>query len=187
MYSLDIAVNSLTYILWSLLIIKKAEHQRIDVFHLQCWRRPLRVPWTARRSNQSIFKEINPEYSLKGLMLKLKIQYFGYLMWRADSSEKTLMLGRLRAGAEGGGRGWDGWMASLITWTWAWAISRRWWRTGKPGVLQSMGWQRTGHDWGTEQQHEVWFKWVIEIDFLINCAFSINKHSFICLFIGCLR
>ena len=95
MYSLDIAVNSLTYILWSLLIIKKAEHQRIDVFHLQCWRRPLRVPWTARRSNQSIFKEINPEYSLKGLMLKLKIQYFGHLIRRTDSLEKTLMLGKI--------------------------------------------------------------------------------------------
>ena len=74
--------------------IKKAEHQRIDGFELWCWRRLLRVPWTARKSNQSILKEISPEYSLEGLMLKLKLQYFGHLMWRADLFEKTLMLGR---------------------------------------------------------------------------------------------
>ena len=75
--------------------IKKAEHQRIDAFELWCWRRLLRVPWTARRSNQSILKEINPEYSLEGLMLKLKLQYFGHLMQRTDSFEKALMLGKI--------------------------------------------------------------------------------------------
>ena len=75
--------------------IKKAECQRIDAFELWCWRRLLRVPWTARRSNQSILKEISPEYSLEGLMLKLKLQYFGHLMQRADSFKKTLMLGRI--------------------------------------------------------------------------------------------
>ena len=75
--------------------IRKAEHQRIDAFELWCWRRLLRVPWTARRSNQSILKEINPEYSLEGLMLKLKLQYFGHLMQRTDSLEKTLMLGKI--------------------------------------------------------------------------------------------
>ena len=80
--------------------INKAEHQRIDVFQLCCWRRLLRVPWTVRRSNQSILKEINPEYSLEGLMLELKFQYFGHLMQRADSLEKTLMLGKI----EGSGR-----------------------------------------------------------------------------------
>ena len=74
---------------------KKAEHQRIDAFELWCWRRLLRVPWTARRSNQSILKEISPEWSLEGLMLKLKFQYFGHPMWRADSFEKTLMLGKI--------------------------------------------------------------------------------------------
>ena len=74
---------------------KKAEHRRIDAFELWCWRRLLRVPWTARRSNQSILKEISPEYSLEGLMLKLKLQYFGHLMWRADSFEKILMLGKI--------------------------------------------------------------------------------------------
>ena len=83
--------------------IKKAEHWGIDAFKLWCWRRPLRVPWTARRSNQSILKEISPEYSSEGLMLKLKLQYFGHLLWRTDSSEKTLMLRNI----EGGRRGWQ--------------------------------------------------------------------------------
>ena len=82
--------------------IKKAEHRRIDAFELWCWRRLLRVPWTARRSNQSILKEINPEYSLKGLMLKLKLQYFGHLMGRADSLEKTLVLGKIEGGRRRG-------------------------------------------------------------------------------------
>jgi len=88
--------------------IKKAEGQRIDAFELWCWRRLLRVPWTARRSNQSFLKEISPEYSLEGLMLKLKLQYFGHLMCRADSLEKTLMLGEIEkkiAGEEGDHRG----------------------------------------------------------------------------------
>ena len=85
--------------------IKKAEHRRIDAFELWCWRRLLRIPWTARRSNQSILKKISPECSLEGLMLKLKLQYFGHLVRRADSLEKTLMLGRLKAGGEGDDRG----------------------------------------------------------------------------------
>ena len=84
--------------------IKKAEHQRIDAFELRCWRRLLRVPWTARRSNQSILKEINPEFSLEGLMLKLKLQYFGHLMWRTDSFEKTLILGKIEGRRR---RGWQ--------------------------------------------------------------------------------
>ena len=85
--------------------LKKAEHRRIDAFELWCWRRLLRVPWTARRSSQSILKEINPEYSLEGLMLKLKLQYIGHLLQRTDSLEKTLMLERLKAGREGDDRG----------------------------------------------------------------------------------
>ena len=85
--------------------INKAESQRIDAFELWCWRRLLRVPWTARRSNQSIVKEISPEYSLEGLMLKLKLQYFGHLMQRANSLEKTLMLEKLKARGEGDNRG----------------------------------------------------------------------------------
>ena len=85
--------------------IKKAECQRIDAFELWCWRRLLRVPWTARRSNQSILKEISPEYSLNGLMLKLKLQYFGHLMRRADSFKKTPMLGKIEGREEGDNRG----------------------------------------------------------------------------------
>ena len=85
--------------------IKKAEHQRIDAFELWCWRRLLRVPWTARSSNQSILKEISPEYSLEGLMLKLKLQSFGHLTRRTDSFDKTLMLGKMKAGGEGDNRG----------------------------------------------------------------------------------
>ena len=84
--------------------IKKVEHRRIDAFELRCWRRLFRVPWTARRSNWSILKEISPEYSLEGLMLKLKLQYFGHLMWRTDSLEKTLMLGKIEGGRR---RGWQ--------------------------------------------------------------------------------
>ena len=105
------------------------------------WRRLLRVPWTVRRSNQSILKEISAEHSLKGLMLTLKLQYFGHLMLRTDSFEKTLMLGNIDAGREGDNRGWDGWTASLTRWTWVWVSSRSWWWTGKSGVLQSMGLQ----------------------------------------------
>ena len=115
--------------------IKKSECWRIDAFELWCWKRLLRVSWTARRSNQSILKEINPEYSLEGLMLKLKFQYFGHLMQRTDSSEKTLMLGKIEGGRRRGRRGWDGWMTSLTQWTWAGASSGNWWWTGKSGVL----------------------------------------------------
>ena len=129
--------------------ITKAEH-RIDAFEQWCWRILLRVSWTARRSNQSILKEISPGCSLEGLMLKLKLQYFGHLMRWADSLEKTLMLGKLKAGGEGDGRGWDGWMASPTQWTWIWVDSRSWWWTGRPGVLWFMGSQRVGHEWATE-------------------------------------
>ena len=93
--------------------IKKAEHQRTDAFKLWCWRRLLRVPWTARRSNQSILKEISPEYSLEGLMLKLKFQYFGHLMQRADSLEKTLMLGKME-GRRRRGRQRMRWLDGII-------------------------------------------------------------------------
>ena len=96
--------------------IKKAELRRIDAFELWCWRRLLRVPWTARRSNQSILKEISPEYSLEGLMLKLKLKYFGYLIWRTNSWERTWCWERLKAG-EGDDRRWDGCIASLTWWT----------------------------------------------------------------------
>ena len=130
--------------------VKKAEHQGIDAFELWCWRRLLSVPWTARRSNQSILKEIRPGCSLKGLMLKLKLQYFGHLMQRADPLEKTLIWERLRAGGEGDDRGWDGWMVSLTRWTLVWVKSGSCWWTGRPGVLWFMGLQRVRHDWVTE-------------------------------------
>ena len=99
---------------------KKGECRRIDAFELWCWRRLLRVPWTARRSNQFILKEISPKYSLEGLMLKLKLQYIGHLMWRTDSFEKTLMLGKIESSRRRDDRGWDGWMASPTQWTWVW-------------------------------------------------------------------
>ena len=121
--------------------VKKAECRRIDALELWCWRRLLRVPWTARRSTQPILKETSPGCSLEGLMLKLKLQYFGHLMRRADSLEKTLKVGR-----EGDDRGWDGWMASPTQWTWIWVSSRSWWWIGRPGVLRFMGSQRVGHD-----------------------------------------
>ena len=130
--------------------IKKAEHQRIVNFELWCWRRLLRVPWTARRSNQSLLKEISPEYSLEGLMLKLKLQSFGHLIQRADSFEKTLMLGKFEGGRRHNGRGWDGWMASLPQWTWVWLSSGSWGWTGKPGMLQFEGLQEVRHDWASE-------------------------------------
>ena len=106
---------------------------------LWCWRRLLRVPWTARRSNQSILKEISREHSLEGLMLKLKLQYFGHPMQRNDSWRRPWCWERLKAGGEGDHRGWDGWMASPTRWTWVWASSRSWWWTGRPGVLRFMG------------------------------------------------
>ena len=126
--------------------IKKAECQRIDAFELWCWRRLLWVPWTAKRSNQSILKEIGPECSLEGLMLKLKLQNFGHLMQRNGSLEKILMLGKIE-GRRRRDREWGGWMASLTQWTWVWVGSGSWWWTRKPGVLQSMGSQRVRHDW----------------------------------------
>ena len=121
--------------------VKKAEHQKIDAFELWCWRRLLRVPWTARRSTQSILKEISPGCSLEGLMLKLKLQYFGHLMWRADSLEKTLMLGGTGGRRREDNRGWDGWMASSTRWAWVWVSSGRWWWTGRPDVLRFVGLQ----------------------------------------------
>ena len=121
---------------------KKAERRRIDAFELWWWRRLLRVPWTARRSNQFILKEINPGISLEGMMLKLKLQYFGHLMHRTDSFERPWCWERLRAGWEGDDRGWDGCMASPTQWTWVCVNSGSWWWTGRPGVLQSMVLQR---------------------------------------------
>ena len=131
--------------------VKKAERWRIDVLNCgvgeDSWEW---IPWTSRRSNQCILKEISPGCSLEELMLKLKLQYFGHLMRRVDSLEKTLMLGGMGAGGEADDRAWDGWMASLTRWTWFWVKSGSWWWTRRPDVLQFMGSQRVGHDWATE-------------------------------------
>ena len=131
--------------------VKKAEHRRIDAFELWCWRRLLRVPWTARRSNQSILKEISPKYSLKGLMLKLKWNSNILPTWCEELThlKRPWCWERLKRGLEGDVRGWDGWMASPTRWTWVWASSGSLWWTGKPGVQQSMGSQRAGQDWAT--------------------------------------
>ena len=109
-----------------------------DVFELWCWRRLLRVPWTTRRSNQSILKEISPEYSLEGLMLKLKLQYLATWCEELTQWKRPWSWEKLKAGGEGDNSGWDGWMVSLTQWTWVWASFRSWWWTGKPGMLQSM-------------------------------------------------
>ena len=130
--------------------IKKAEHWRIDTFELWCWRRLLRVPWTARRSNQYILKENSREYSLEGLMLKL--HYSGHLMQKTDSFEKALMLGKFEGGSRGDNTGWDLWMASPTQWTWVCVNSGSWWWTGRHGMLQSVGLQRVGHDWAKTEK-----------------------------------
>ena len=129
--------------------MKKAETWEIDTFELWCWRRLLRVPWTSRRSDLSILKEIRPEYSLEELMLKLKLQYFGHLMQRTDSFEKTLILGKIEGGRrkERQRMSWLDGITNLMGMSFS---SGSWWWTGKPGVLQFMGSQRVGCDWVTE-------------------------------------
>ena len=119
--------------------LNKAEHQRIDGFELWCWRRLLRVPWTERRSNLSILKETSPEYSLEGLVLKQKLQYFGHLMGKGDLFEKTLMLGRIEGRRR---RGWQRmrWLDDITNSVdMVWVSSGSWWWTGRPGILQSRG------------------------------------------------
>ena len=153
--------------------IKKAEHWRIDAFELWYWRRLLRVPWTARRSNQSILKAISPGCSLEGLMLKLKLQYFGHLIWRADSLEKTLMLGKI---VDGKRRGWqrmrwlNGIPDSMDT---SLGNSESWWWTGRPGVLRFRGSQRVGLNWTTELN---WWK-VVCLKAIFKCFLWVNSYT----------
>ena len=135
---------------WDSWTIKKAEHRIIDAFELWSWRRLLRVPWTARRSNQSILKEISPGCSLEEMMLKLKLRYFGHLMRRVDLLEKTLMLGGIGCRRRRANRGLDGRMATPTRWMWVWVNSGSLWWTGRPGMLRFMESQRVGHDWVTE-------------------------------------
>ena len=124
--------------------------------------------WTTMRSNQSILKDISPGISLEGMMLKLKLQNFGHLIQRTDSSEKTLMLGKIEARWEGDHRGWNGWMALSIQWTWVWVNSGSWRWTGRPGVLRFLGLQRVIHDWATELNWSEYY-----ISFInVSCATS---------------
>ena len=152
--------------------IKKTECPRIDAFELWCWRRLLRVPWTARRSNQSILKEISPECSLEGLMLKLKLQYFGHMMWELTHLKRPWCWERLKSRGEGDNRRWDGCMPPPTRWTWVWVNSGSWWWTGGPGVLRFMGSHRVGHDWANE------LNWMISnIEHLFMCLLAIYLSS----------
>ena len=126
------------------------------------------VPWTTRRSNQSILKVINPEYTLEGLMLKLKLQYFDHLMQRANSLEKTLLLGKIEGRRT---RGWQRmrWLDGITTrWTWVWVNSGSWWWTRRPGMLRFMGSQRVGHDWATELN----WTYILLFQFMFNTKFQ---------------
>ena len=147
--------------------IKKAGCWRIDAFELWCWRRLLRVPWTSRRSNQSILKEISPEYSLEGLMLKLKLQYLATWCEELNHWKQPWCWERWRARGEGGDRGWNGWMASPTLWTWVWVGSVSWWWTGRPDVLQSMGLPRVGQ---TER-----LNWTVKLRYFLKFC---KKHRY---------
>ena len=149
---------------------RKLSVEEIDAFELWCWRRLLRVPWTARRSNQSILKEINPGISLEGIMLNLKLQYFGHLMWRVDWLERLWCWGGLGAGGEGDNRGWDGWMASPTWWTWIWVelrelvMDREAWRAAIHGVTKS----RTQLSNWTDKSKYLIFKALFSYEYCCN-------------------
>ena len=130
--------------------IKKAEHQRIDAFDLWCWRRLLRVPWTARRSSQFILKEINPGVHWKDWCWSWNSNTLATWCGELTLLKRPWCWERLREGGKGNNRGWDDWMASLTQWTRVWVGSGSWWWTSSPGMLWFMGLQRVGHDWATE-------------------------------------
>ena len=147
-----------------------------EMGHKESWAPKNWCFWTmVLEKNQSILKEINPEYSLEGLMLKLKLQYFGHLIRRGDSLEIPWCWERLKMGEEGDDRGWDGWMASLTRWTWVWASSETWWWTGRPGMQLTMGSQRVGHGWVTELNLECLLGPTIEL-VIAGCIKSTFRH-----------
>ena len=156
--------------------VKKAERRRIDAFELWCWRRLLRVPWTARRSNQSILKEINPGISLEGMMLSWNSSTLATSCEELTHWKRLWCWEGLGAGREGDDRGWDGWLASRTRWTWVWVNSRRWWWAGRPGVLRFMGSQRVRHDWATK------LNWLKNLSFNLpypyNCSQNWFSHTF---------
>ena len=157
-------------------IIKKAEHWRIDAFALWCWRRLLRVHWTARRSNQST-KGVSPGCSLEELMLTPKVQYFGHqYFWRADSFEKTRILGKFEGGRR---RGWERvrWLVvSPTQWLWGWVTSGSWCWTWRTGTMHSRGSQRVAHDWATELN---WYKTSSVLSLKIFfCFYELRSQSF---------
>ena len=137
----------------------------------------MRVPWTARRSNQSILKEISPGWSLEGMMLKLNSSTLAASCKELTHWKRLWCWEGLGAGGKGDDRGWDGWMASLTRWTWVWVNSRRWWWTGRPGVLQFMGLQRVGHDWATELNWLMWTELPLQDAAFLWLVIVFDKHS----------
>ena len=164
---------------------KESKAQKNWCFWTMVLEKTLESPLDCKKFNQSILKEISHGCSLEGLMLKLKLQFFGHLIQRADSLEKTLILGNMRAGGEGNDRGCDGWMASLTQWTWVWMDSGSWSWTGRPGMLQFMGSQRVRHNWATELNWtELNFQWK-QFNFLFYILLhylTFHNNPFIYLF-----
>ena len=154
-YFADKGLSSQSYVfssshVWIWELDYKAERQRIDAFELWYWRRLLRVPWTARRSNQSILRKLVLNINWKDWCWSWSSNTLATWCKELAHLKRPWCWQRLKVGGEGDSRGWDGWIASPTQWTWVWISSGSWWWTGKPGVLQSMGSQRVGHDWVTE-------------------------------------
>ena len=156
-------------------IIKKIKCRRTDAFDLQCWRRLLRLPWAARRSNQSVLKKSVLNIHWKDWSWSWSSNTLATWNEELTHWKRPWCWERLKVGGEGDDRGWDGWMASPTWWTWVWVSSGSQWWTGKPGVLQSMGSQRVGHDWATELNWKFSFlnsKWYLKIS-VVYCTFEI--------------